>query len=331
MDTKSGTFAADYFASSPFLQNLAISVRSQTRQRVGREVEATALESIEKQESLITSLTPEVLAQLLVVRREADSECRGRPGLLTTAAFDNSTSAALVGEDGSINWPCVRIAPDSAEGGEESLVAGARLAVACHAALRRQEEDQQLLLRTMERLPGLSFVVEWIVRGRSDEETYVALCVCLTALEKALFEINRRAASRETETNSCGTPNVHAYGSGATACWETEDASGMGGEGGSAEVAPVMILRDLIASPAVKMALPAQMMAVLRLLLLPLGFNIRNLVVSVTAQLYWAVGIRSKMWSARKNEAVTRGHGSRHTRRRDFDVSANRFFFRSAL
>ncbi|CAN0532160.1 unnamed protein product, partial [Scytosiphon promiscuus] len=39
-----------------------------------------------------------------------------------------------------------------------------------------------------------------------------------------------------------------------------------------------MILRDLIATPEVKAALPEQMLAVLRLLLLPLRFNIRNLV-----------------------------------------------------
>ncbi|CAN0425659.1 unnamed protein product, partial [Scytosiphon promiscuus] len=39
-----------------------------------------------------------------------------------------------------------------------------------------------------------------------------------------------------------------------------------------------MILRDLIATPEIKAALPEQMVAVLRLLLLPQGFNVRNLV-----------------------------------------------------
>lgn len=43
-------------------------------------------------------------------------------------------------------------------------------------------------------------------------------------------------------------------------------------------VAPVMILRDLIATPEIEAALPEQMLALLRLLLLPMGFNIRNLV-----------------------------------------------------
>ena len=62
-----------------------------------------------------------------------------------------------------------------------------------------------------------------------------------------------------------------------------------------------MILRDLIATPEVKAALPEQMVTVLRLLLLPLGFNIRNLVVSG--------GMRGRVVGSTQRYAVVCGHG----------------------
>ena len=131
--------------------------------------------------------------------------------------------------------------------------------------------------------------------NEQEEEVYVALCVCLAILERALYDIHRGGNARRGEacgiTRSAGVTRATATATeeckGGVADDSVDSSSGgVGGVGGGDEdlggeaVRPAMILRDLIATPEVKAALPEQMVTVLRLLLLPLGFNIRNLVVS---------------------------------------------------
>lgn len=134
------------------------------------------------------------------------------------------------------------------------------------------------------------------VESCRDEQVYVALCVCLTVLERALYDLYRAAklaaATSERSNSSDGLENTgnckdapvtcedagigggHSFGGGG-------DTVGGGSEEGVGAGATMMILRDLIATPEITAALPEQMVAVLRLLLLPTGFNIRNLVVRV--------------------------------------------------
>lgn len=128
---------------------------------------------------------------------------------------------------------------------------------------------------------ALPRVITGIVKG-SAEDALVCLCVCLTILEKALYNISREEPSPPLPQS--GTSEEQS-GLGKTTPYVLDaDVGGGGGDGdagGEGEVVgPAMILRDIIATPQVKAAFPEQLVAVLRLLLLPLSFNIRNLVVS---------------------------------------------------
>lgn len=171
--------------------------------------------------------------------------------------------------------------------------------------LPQEEENERMQTMWAERhsyeraAPGLPFaealpgVMERIVGAESkDEEVYVALCVCLTILERALYDIYRQGASTSSRKmkstggerglgggvgGGVGAPEGRSDGS--------KEAEGVGERGASVGAAPVMILRDLIATPEIKSALPEKMLTVLRLLLLPMGFNIRNLVVSFYCRL----------------------------------------------
>ncbi|CAM9255194.1 unnamed protein product, partial [Laminaria digitata] len=227
-----------------------------------------------------------------------------------------SEENSVVREDGSVDWPRVGIAPDS-EGEEATLVEGARLAVLCQEALQRQRQNSSSQARWMGgrleraisgpgRLPfsgALQGVAERIVHGGScsssneeeeekeeaKEEVYAALCVCLAVLERALYDIHREGNGRPGASRDATTSVGVTRAAAATAAegrkegviGDSVDSNGSGGGGGDEDpggVRPAMILRDLIATPEVKAALPEKMVAVLRLLLLPLGFNIRNLV-----------------------------------------------------
>lgn len=231
---------------------------------------------------------------------------------------ETSEGNSVVREDGSVDWPRVGIASTSG-GEEATLDEGARLAVLCHEALQRQRQKSSSQAQWMgERLekavPGpnrlpfsgaLQGVADRIVPGSSssspptndevvvEEEVYAALCVCLAILERALYDIHRgngRPGESGGTTTGTGVARASATegrkggviddsvdrkrydGAGLGVCGWDKD---LGGEA----VRPAMILRDLIGTPEVKAVLPEQMVAVLRLLLLPLGFNIRNLVV----------------------------------------------------
>ncbi|CAN0431268.1 unnamed protein product, partial [Discosporangium mesarthrocarpum] len=85
---------------------------------------------------------------------------------------------------------------------------------------------------------ALPGVRDGIVNG-TIEEAYVAFMVSLTILEKTLYSIYYRLRDDSKST---------------------------------------LILKDLIATVELAEALPTEMVALLRLLLLPLGFNVRNLV-----------------------------------------------------
>ena len=232
---------------------------------------------------------------------------------------------SIVHEDGSIDWRRVGIAPNS-EGDEATLAEGARLAALCHGALQRQRQESSSQAQGMgerlekavsesSRLPfpaALAGVAERIVRapppfsssaasdkekkeGAATEEVYVALCVCLAVLERALYDIHRGGNRKpgvpyrpSANVDDTGAATITVEGVKGDAIGDSHSISNAAGGGGSGvgdeyrggeAVRPAMILRDLIATPEVKAALPEQMVAVLRLLLLPLGFNVRNLVV----------------------------------------------------
>ena len=345
--TSTGSFEAAFFASSPFLVGLAAFVHRQLVLPLGGggRDDAPPFPSGAKPAAL-TSLSPEVLGRLLINREAAAAAARTerqhpRKGLgsaaPTTAATVAAVAAPAVGdvddkpetseencvvrEDGSVDWPRVGIA-STTEGGEEAtLDEGARLAVLCHEALKRQRQNSSSQAQWMggrleravsgpNRLPfsgALQGVAERIVPGSSsssspsdDEEeeeeevgVYAALCVCLAVLERALYDIHR---GKGRPGESCGTTTSAGVARAAATegrkggvIDDSVDSNSGGGDGlgvcggdkdlGGEAVRPAMILRDLIATPEVKAALPEQMVAVLRLLLLPLGFNIRNLVV----------------------------------------------------
>lgn len=129
-----------------------------------------------------------------------------------------------------------------------------------------------------------------IVQGQ-DDEAFIALCVCFTILEKKLHKIYREGTSVATgrdETGTCRTnavcasipPSPGPAPTDATTSGGDDSAVQSSNGDGSVQARPAMILRDLIETPAVKAALPEQMIDVLKLLLLPQGFNIRNLAVS---------------------------------------------------
>lgn len=296
--TKKSTAEEGFFSSSPFFRSLRAFVRRGTGTGGDGADNITAIfcsaAASFKKPASVTCLSPEVLGRLRFVDAAAANAKRQqheRPPAVTaeTTASEEEEEVALIGEDGRVEWSLVRIAADGdgGEGDEKALVEGARLAVVCHTALLRNQQQQQLLqqqrssleLPFAEALPG---VVERIVGAESkDEEVYVALCVCLTILERALYDIYRQGASSSIRK----TKNVGGdIDSGGTETHEgdsdgSKEAEGVG-ERGASIVAPAMILRDLIATPEIKSALPEQMVSVLRLLLLPMGFNIRNLVVS---------------------------------------------------
>ncbi|CAM9412106.1 unnamed protein product, partial [Scytosiphon promiscuus] len=287
-NTSSG-FEAAFFASSPFLRGLRLFVRG----RSGSDAASLRSKVVTcEKPSALTSLSPEVLARIRLVDDAVTDASRMQ------AAAGAERGHSFVGEGGRIDWSRVRVpldCDDRGDGEEEALAEGARMAVACHAALRRQTFDRYQPWRRQNpsptRLPreemsqspsepgarALSFsgampgVFERIVRPETDDEqVYLALCVCLIILERALYDIYRiaragiglRGTTESVEKNPCANG----------------DAGGGDGDGHVSVAAPVMILRDLIATPEIKAALPEQMVAVLRLLLLPQGFNVRNLV-----------------------------------------------------
>lgn len=143
---------------------------------------------------------------------------------------------------------------------------------------RHPDERAMLELPFAEALPG---VIERIVGTESkDEEIYVALCICLTILERALYDIYRQGTSNiRRKTKNVGGEHGAGVNEAPEGNSEGSEQPEDVGEGCASVVAPAMIMRDLIATPEIKSALPKQMVAVLRLLLLPMGFNIRNLVV----------------------------------------------------
>ncbi|CAM9770138.1 unnamed protein product [Ectocarpus sp. 4 AP-2014] len=289
------SFEAAIVSSSPFLRSLS--------SFVWRESDIAAFSSEAEsgpKPPTLSCLSPEVLARLRFVENAAGRQQGNR-----TAAAGPTEERTSVGEQdillfskgGRVEWSRVRLSA-TGDSGVEVLADGARLAVACHAALQQQQQQQQrqgqleqlaaptspplpLVPRevTNERLqmPG---VVECIVRAESsDEQVYVALCVCLTILERALYDIYRKGVS-QTNNNYRSVGEEHR--SESTLAHEEssevkEKAEGIDGHSGSLG-APAMILRDLIATPEVKAALPEQLVAILRLLLLPTGFNVRNLV-----------------------------------------------------
>ncbi|CAN0172055.1 unnamed protein product [Ectocarpus fasciculatus] len=292
------SFEAAFVSSSPFLRGLSSFVRRES---------ATAAPCSEAESEYcrkpptLSCLSPEVLARLRFVENAAGRQQGNR-----TASAGPAEGRTTVGEQdlsffsegGRVEWSRVRISA-TGDGGVEALADGARLAVACHAALQRQHQQQQQRQGQLEQLAAptspplppmprevtnerlqMPGVVERIVRAESSEEqVYVALCVCLTILERALYDIYRKGASQ----TSNGYRSVgEEHRSDSTLAHEEssevkEDAEGVDGRGGSL-AAPAMILRDLIATPEVKAALPEKLVAILRLLLLPMGYNVRNLV-----------------------------------------------------
>ncbi|CAN0365800.1 unnamed protein product, partial [Ectocarpus sp. 12 AP-2014] len=289
------SFEAAFVSHSPFLRGLSSFVQ--------RESDIAAFSSEAEsgpKPPTLSCLSPEVLARLRFVENAAGRQQGNRTaaaGLAEGGTSVGKQDISLFSEGGRVEWSRVRMSA-TGDSGVEALADGARLAVACHAALQQQQQQQQRKGHleqvaappspplppvprevTNERLqmPG---VVERIVRAESSEEqVYVALCVCLTILERALYNIYRKGVS-QTNNNYRSVREEHR--SDSTLAHEEnsevkEDAEGIDGRGGSLG-APAMILRDLIATPEVKAALPEQLVAILRLLLLPMGFNVRNLV-----------------------------------------------------
>lgn len=264
--TDSDGLEAAFFASNPFLTNLAAFVRGKGT-RKSNDGALLAFEATDKPATL-TSLSPEVLACLQRLPRHDEQP---QQGSADRRAGDSGT--ANFGKDGTIDWSRVAISSSSEEGGEEALAEGARLAASCHAMLLRSAASNTAAADggQPQCARALPCVFERIVQG-SDEEAYLALCVCLAVLEKALYGIYREGSGGCDTDSNTGAGDEGGQVAGDGLCG--------GGGGGGTVVARAMILRDLIATPQVKAALPEQVVAVLRLLLLPLGFNIRNLVVS---------------------------------------------------
>ncbi|CAN0526023.1 unnamed protein product, partial [Ectocarpus sp. 12 AP-2014] len=279
------SFEAAFVSSSPFLRGLSSFVR--------RESDIAAFSSEAEsgpKPPTLSCLSPEVLARLRFVENAAGRQQGNRTAAAGPTGGKTSVGEqdiSLFSEGGRVEWSRVRMSA-TGDSGVEALADGARLAVACHAALQQQQQQQQRKGQleqlaappspplppvprevTTERLqmPG---VVERIVRAESSEEqVYVALCVCLTILERALYDIYRKGVS-QANNNYRSVGEEHR--SNSTLAHEEnsevkEDAEGINGRRGSLG-APAMILRDLIATPEVKAALPKQLVAILRLLLL---------------------------------------------------------------
>lgn len=274
MNEKNG-FEVQAFSQTPFLVDLAAFIRG----------EAGAV--LPSKPAALSSLSPEVLARL-----HFPENCARQP-LREFADTGARASAGAVADDGTIDWFVVDVPLSMEDDNDETLGKGARLAISCHAALRRhaaaavsldglQQQQKQQLESTVE-LPfssALPNVRRCIVHG-SDEEAFVGLCVCLTILEKALYDIYRAGtlhtqhrnadeSSGATVMSNRNSPGVAPDGQADLI--DVRDRAVVGG--------PAMIFRDLIATSQVKAALPEKMVTVLRVLLLPDGFNIRNLVVS---------------------------------------------------
>lgn len=284
--TRHGGFEANTFAESPFLSNLASFVRGTVvGHKFCKEHPPAILLAGKTKAKGMASLSPEVQARLEIFKKESSATGGLSPeGIATASGASHNTS--VVDEEGRIDWTRVAISPDAAEGDEGALTEGARLAVSCHSWLRGKLQRESYFQFHMETLRGVPFMAEWILRG-SDEEAYVALCICFTVLEKALFDIHHEADSKRHSGDESGRPG-DSFGTEPTVVQGKDEDGGDGGNfaGGSSDDAGfdgriVVILRDLIASPVVRAALPDKMSAALRLLLLPLGFNIRNLVVSL--------------------------------------------------
>lgn len=281
--TRLGKFEANTFAESPFLTNLASFVRGAV---VCKERPPEILLAGKTKANGMASLSPEVQARLEIVKKESSAMGSLSPNGITTASGVRHKTS-VVDEEGRIDWTCLATSLDAEEGDERALVEGARLAVSCHSWLRGKFQREPYFQFQMETLRGIPFLAEWILRG-SDEEAYVALCICFTVLEKALFDIHHEGKSKRYPGDEPGWPGG-SFSTEPTVV-QGEDKDGRNGgdfAGGSSssdvgvDGPNIVILRDLITSPVVKAALPDEMLAVLRLLLLPLGFNIRNLVVSL--------------------------------------------------
>lgn len=216
----------------------------------------------------LSCLSPEVSKRLHLCRTSHDLPC----GMKTTAYPG-------LGADGTIDWSKFHI-PTSIED-TDTLAQGAHLAAMIHTVLCRletetpkaaAEEQQQRKVASVEGDFALALdTIRGHILSGTDPDAFVALCVCLAILERALFGIFREGTALDMSRRDGPTEGNSAD---ALTVQEGSDSKGTAGIG------PVMILRDLIATPQVKAALPEAMVTVLRLLLLPQGFNIRNLVVS---------------------------------------------------
>lgn len=307
-------FAAEVFASSPFLVDLAEFIRCREGGNVSRLPSSKPL--------TLPCLSSEVSARLQMFsqasatknKRHSKSKYGGKTqGHRQQTRTHESTvdyaypvrpnsenvtvvTTTEIGSGGiftRIDWSRVHI-PSSEDG--EDLAEGVRLAISCHAALNRHrsfgsstvstadegvpqvgDEPQDASQVASTRITGL---INGIVNG-SAEDVYVCLCICLTMLEKTLFSIAHEKAPPPSQLDAKVNEVYRQRGDGSKAPIIDFDVDNSDAGGNVAEIAaaPAMILRDLIATPQVKAALPEQLLVVLRLLLLPMGFNIRNLVV----------------------------------------------------
>ncbi|CAM9466364.1 unnamed protein product, partial [Choristocarpus tenellus] len=175
---------------------------------------------------------------------------------------------------GLIEWSKVHIT--SSLGKEEAITEGSRLARLCHINLSRNDKHyrHEVLLNPARGLLPFGSAMLGVYSGivhQSGEKLFVAFLVCLTILEKALYSIHKESRSTK-ESGPCRCfEEVRGELGGVSQC-----RCGIGPSFGAAE--SPMILRDLLRTEELLQALPPEMMAVLRLLLLPEGFNIRNLV-----------------------------------------------------
>lgn len=246
------TFEAEPFASRSFLAEFL-------------RGESTAGQPLKSQR--FTCMSPEVSRRLKFCSTIGSSQT------------EYLSAATSVTAGGVIDWTRLHL-PASIEE-DEMFAEGGRLAAASHVTLFRVPTSnlmntfstQQQRIISPDYFPLLSTLqtVRQYTLDGSDSEAYVALCVCLTLLERALFDVYRR-----------GTPQISSRSNESTETVRGGMCEGenLGKSGDSVVPSPVMILRDLIATPQIAAALPKAMVTILKLLLLPLGFNIRNLVVS---------------------------------------------------
>lgn len=135
---------AAFFSSNPFLRSLNAFVRRE----IGADGDAGAV-SCEKPPSL-SCLSPEVTRRLRFVNNAAtaaaSSAVTGEAPAGLSAMGEEGEGFFLFGEEGRVQqqWSLVKTAEKrESEGEEDALAEGARLAVACHASLRRTHQRQQ--------------------------------------------------------------------------------------------------------------------------------------------------------------------------------------------